>query len=698
MGLLAPLYALAALAVAGPIIFHLIRRQPQGQQQFSSLMFLQPSPPTLTRRSRVDQWLLLLLRALAIALIAFAFARPYVREESMLNINLDGRNLVLVLDTSASMQRDDVWKNAQAELKKVLDGLSPEDRVSLYTIDRSLSPVVPLESDRISDPAATQSSVRQAITEVEPTWFASELAKGLTATADMLSAAEISGGVFAGRSSEIVLVTDLQAQSGLEALQGYPWPETVQLDVRQILPAEPGNARANLMRDEASDEDDAPYRVRIENNPDSVVQTFELAWGDSRGPIDGTLSRVQVPAGQVRVLPMTSRPAGADRIKLLGDAWQDDNDVFVADVEKVRQSIALLSRKADKPENDAGFFLEKAPLSTPLVDREVTRVDMSELPAVLEDEATRSVVLEPIAGVETHVEALRDFAKGGGTVLLLLSQSGDAGETGIVQELFDAPDVVIGEAETDDYALIGWLDYRSPVFSPFADPRFNDFSKIRFWSHRKVALPADTNIRTVAKFDDLTPLLLRQSVGEGNIWMLTAGWQPSGSGLALSSKFLPILVGMLDPAGKLKQTQATFEVGEAIALDSPDIRILDVSGGEADDEAAKIGTQDVQFFKPGIFTVQQGDVTQQIAVQVPASEGQLTPQDKDVFEQYGVVLGKLKTDTERKDSARQMQIEELEKKQRMWQWLIAAGLVVLAVETLLAGWTARANASRAATT
>ena len=75
MGLLAPLYALAALAVAGPIIFHLIRRQPQGQQQFSSLMFLQPSPPTLTRRSRVDQWLLLLLRALAIALIAFAFAR-----------------------------------------------------------------------------------------------------------------------------------------------------------------------------------------------------------------------------------------------------------------------------------------------------------------------------------------------------------------------------------------------------------------------------------------------------------------------------------------------------------------------------------------------------------------------------------------------------------------------------------------------
>ncbi len=698
MGLLAPLYALAALAVAGPIIFHLIRRQPQGQQQFSSLMFLQPSPPTLTRRSRVDQWLLLLLRALAIALIAFAFARPYVREESILNINLDGRNLVLLLDTSASMKREDVWKNAQAELKTILDGLSPEDRVSLYTIDRGLSPVVPLESDRFSDPSATQSSVRQALSDVEPTWFASQLAKGLTATADMLSAAEISDAVFAGRSSEIVLVTDLQAKAGLEALQGYPWPEKIQLDVRQILPAEPGNARANLIRDEASDEADAPYRVRIENNPDSEKQTFELAWGDSRGPIDGTYSRVQVPAGQVRVLPMTSRPSGADRIKLLGDAWQDDNDVFVTDVEKIHQSIALLSRKADKPENDAGFFLEKAPLSTALVDREVTRVDMSELSGVLGDEATRSVVLEPISGVEAHIEALRKFAEGGGTILLLLSQSEDATANGIVQKLFDAPGIEVGEAKTEDYSLIGWLDYRSPVFAPFADPRFNDFSKIRFWSHRKVTVPEDTGIKTVAKFDDLTPLLLRQSVGGGNVWMLSAGWQPSGSGLALSSKFLPILVGLLDPAGKLEQTQATFEVGESIALNSPDIRILDISGEQVDDATVQIGTQDVQFFKPGIFTLHYGDVAQQIAVQVSAAEGQLTPQDKDLFEQYGVALGKLKTDTQRKDSARQMQIEELEQKQRMWQWLIAAGLVVLAVETLLGGWIARANAARAATT
>ena len=77
MSLLAPLYFLGALAVGLPILFHLIRRQPKGQVEFSSLMFLSPTPPRLTRRSRLDNWFLLLLRALAVMLLAAAFARPF---------------------------------------------------------------------------------------------------------------------------------------------------------------------------------------------------------------------------------------------------------------------------------------------------------------------------------------------------------------------------------------------------------------------------------------------------------------------------------------------------------------------------------------------------------------------------------------------------------------------------------------------
>ena len=50
MSLLAPLYFLGALAIGLPILFHLIRRQPKGEVEFSSLMFLRPSPPWVRGR------------------------------------------------------------------------------------------------------------------------------------------------------------------------------------------------------------------------------------------------------------------------------------------------------------------------------------------------------------------------------------------------------------------------------------------------------------------------------------------------------------------------------------------------------------------------------------------------------------------------------------------------------------------------
>ena len=49
MSFLAPLFLFGALAVAAPILFHLIRRTSREKIPFSSLMFLQPTPPRLTR-------------------------------------------------------------------------------------------------------------------------------------------------------------------------------------------------------------------------------------------------------------------------------------------------------------------------------------------------------------------------------------------------------------------------------------------------------------------------------------------------------------------------------------------------------------------------------------------------------------------------------------------------------------------------
>ncbi len=136
MSLLTPLYLLGLAAISLPILFHLIRRTPRGRQAFSSLMFLSPSPPRLTRRSRIEQWLLLLLRAAALILLAIAFARPFLRHAANLSwAGVRGRRVVILLDTSASMQRRGLWQQAVARVERTLSGLEVVDEVALFTFD-----------------------------------------------------------------------------------------------------------------------------------------------------------------------------------------------------------------------------------------------------------------------------------------------------------------------------------------------------------------------------------------------------------------------------------------------------------------------------------------------------------------------------------------------------------------------------------
>ena len=62
-------------------------------------MFLTESPPRITRRSRIEHWVLLLLRAAAIILLALAFARPFFREATNLDLsNIHGRRVALLVD------------------------------------------------------------------------------------------------------------------------------------------------------------------------------------------------------------------------------------------------------------------------------------------------------------------------------------------------------------------------------------------------------------------------------------------------------------------------------------------------------------------------------------------------------------------------------------------------------------------------
>src|SRR3954471_30361 len=100
MNFLTPLFALGALAIIGPILFHLIRRTTREVTPFSTLMFLQPSPPRITKRSRLENLWLLLLRCLVLALLALAFARPFLPRATPATPPNSNMRTVILVDAS----------------------------------------------------------------------------------------------------------------------------------------------------------------------------------------------------------------------------------------------------------------------------------------------------------------------------------------------------------------------------------------------------------------------------------------------------------------------------------------------------------------------------------------------------------------------------------------------------------------------
>ena len=189
MGILAPLYLAALAALTIPLVLHLVRRTPRGRQTFSSLMFLAPSPPRLTRRSRLDQILLLLMRLAALALVAFAFARPFLREAATLvTSNLPQRRVAILIDASASMRRADLWQQAQAAAEKELADLAPHDEVALFTFTDRLTTVLDFAATGGQEGSARADVVRGELRKLRPTWSTGDLGSALVALAGELDA------------------------------------------------------------------------------------------------------------------------------------------------------------------------------------------------------------------------------------------------------------------------------------------------------------------------------------------------------------------------------------------------------------------------------------------------------------------------------------------------------------------------------
>src|SRR5439155_191071 len=149
MSFLAPAFFVGLAALAIPVIIHLIQRERKTIVEFPSLMFLRRIPYQSVRRRRIHNWLLLLIRSAAVVLIVAAFARPFFHQGALaVGVPAGARDVVVLLDRSASMGYGDHWQRAQTAARNALDALGGDDRATLVLFSTNAEESVRATTDR----------------------------------------------------------------------------------------------------------------------------------------------------------------------------------------------------------------------------------------------------------------------------------------------------------------------------------------------------------------------------------------------------------------------------------------------------------------------------------------------------------------------------------------------------------------------
>lgn len=695
MSLLYPLFLAGIAAVVLPILLHMIRRHTRQRVPFSSLMFLRPSLPRFQSRSRLEHVLLLLVRCAVLCLLAFAFARPFLRQPAATNSVEASQRVVLLLDTSASMRRAGLWPRALDEVKLVLKEAGPADRVCVMSFDQTTRTLIGFEQWQTLEPGQRVPLATQEIARLAPGWSATDLGHALVTAAEAIEDDESNDGQQSRAARRIVLVSDVQQGSKLDALRTYEWPQRTELVVKALPCQGATNAALQLVTNRdalAPARDEELPDIRITNSPDATNDRFQLQWAGGTESAPSVAMDVYVASGHSTVVRAPARPTGqaTATLVLTGDDQDFDNTLYV--MPELRRQITVLYVGNDDPNDTTAmlYYLRQAFGTGKAVTAHVTHhpvgtvLSPADLDGVHLIVVTHSLEQQNIASLRRYLES--------GRPLLLALKSAETAAT--LSALASVGRIEAQEAETSRYAMLGRLEFDHPLLKPFSDPRFGDFTRIHFWKHRRVNLTNCPGARVLARFDDNDPAWFEVPVARGTILVWTSGWQPADSDLALSSKFVPLLYSTLESGGTLIEQRSQYFVGDAVPLPSPGLSGgADIQIRKPDGTIARLDKNQQTFTQtdlPGVYSIEGSAPAADprfFAVNLPVAESRTDPLPVEDLEKLGVTLKPMTAAVSEAAQrvARHNSFTEMESHQKLWRWVLVATLALLLMEIWLGG-------------
>jgi hypothetical protein len=534
---------LAGLAAAAlPVIIHLLHRRPARRVDFSWLKFVSQLQPSRTRRVRVQEILLLIVRVLLLAALSLALSRPALKGGMLGTGETRARTTAcIVMDDSYSLSAQDeggsLFDRAKGRALEALSLLGSGDEAALL-LGRSMP------GAEIGEPVRDLGFVRRRVESLEVSSAGGDAVAALQEASRRLEASP-------NLNREIYFITDSQAASwrsdgdtsrvelgdeiSLYWISVGELPESNVL-IERVEPVETlGTGTGHLL-----------LQVVVRNLGTRPKRSVLVALESGGEVQDQALADLDAGASASVFLRMEQRSGPvAGQVRIAHDAIPvDDTRYFSFTGSRSVRVLVAGAASEVLGERGTGFFIGKAldPMRDGSSGIQVTAARAGEISS-RELDAADVVVLGDVPRLEVvQIDLLRQFVRRGGGLLIVAGPGLDLGfyNRTLLPEFVDV--ALLGPEGAEERA--GFFQLRllregHPMFRPLEGEAGDLLDDVHFW--RIMAADVGAGASVLAEFSNHRPALVEGASGRGRILFLATSVEPAWTDLALSGGFVPIL-------------------------------------------------------------------------------------------------------------------------------------------------------------
>mgnify|MGYP006274247377 CR=1 FL=1 len=699
MTFLNPWLLLGAGGIGIAVLIHLLSRYRHKRLDWAAMHLLRRAVRVRTRRLRLEDLLLLLLRCLAILLVALALARPTGRNLDFLGE--PGAGMAVILDGSLSMTQEvggrSRFSRGVDHVRSILGTANAGNPVSVLLMG---------ESPRVL--------LRNAAYQPERTNPVLEELKPLPETANLGASLEEAAALLErmrAPNKELYIVTDAQKRDWTQLSdKSTQLLESLADEHRVFILPVRDDASENLAVTDLKVRSGALRRgeivrlnARIRNagqGPRAAVQVLLEQQG--RTAAQSVVNRI--PAGAAVSVPFFLRLSEAGPMRLAArintdDLQADNRHHTVVDVKERVRVLVVDGNPFDAQRGGAADYIATAlspPGSMEVGSLSVTTVPWLRLPSV----SMRNYELVILANVpdipEVTAEGLHAFVEGGGGLIVFLggnvrpdvlnermSRNGESllpGRLGSIEGALRARD---GGRKIDlrlsDHPIANVLSSLPP--DTIAGSRFGTV----------VTVEPSPGSRAIVNLSDGTPLLLEKSVGRGTVLLCTSSAGRDWSNFALNPSF-PLLLHEAVTHLLRSPHEGAARVGDQAVLplvQTPVGTPLTVTDPQGESTAVQASLRDggvvlniERLDQLGFYSVER-DGGRQWPLAVNPDPGESDIRTSARVELAGA-LGDLPVELVAEEQSIAQVIRQSRQGRELWRHLLVAALIVLLIESLVA--------------